>query len=105
MAPLHLAQSPALWRQPWCVSRPDLYFPVQGAWPTRAGGNFASNSAPHSRTQHSIERAFLHIDGLRYQSRWGGQAADVLWATRPARRDPHRSRDSPQLSNGFSSTP
>lgn len=55
---------------------------ANGAWPTRAGGNFALNTAPHSRTQHwarTIDRAYPHIDGLQYQARWGGKPAIVLW--------------------------
>ncbi|WP_182358023.1 RES family NAD+ phosphorylase [Tomitella gaofuii] len=60
-----------------------------GAWPTRAGGNFALTSASRTRTQRwarTIDRAFPHVDGLRYRARWSGRPAIVLWQR--DRRDP-----------------
>lgn len=55
----------------------------QGSWPTRAGGNFAINTAAHAVTQvwaHRISHAFPQIDGMRYHSRWGERPAVVLWS-------------------------
>lgn len=56
-----------------------------GLWPTRAGGNFALNMAPHPQTQawaRAISQTFTQIDGLMYTSRWGGGKCIVLWQRR-----------------------
>jgi hypothetical protein len=61
----------------------DLATDSQGAWVTRAGGNFAISTAPHALTQrwarHIVE-AFPDLDGLRYNSRFAGEACLVLFA-------------------------
>lgn len=72
----------------------DLATDSRGAWTTRAGGNFAISTAPHTLTQqwvrHIVE-AFPDLDGLRYNSRFSGQACLALFTpaalampTRPA---------------------
>lgn len=53
-----------------------------GAWPTRAGGTFAISTAPHSITQRwarALVEAFPSLDGMRYNSRFGGEACIVLF--------------------------
>jgi hypothetical protein len=72
----------------------DLAFNSTGAWPTRAGGTFAMSTGPHSITQRwarRIARAFPHLDGLRYNSRFAGEPCVALFVpaasampTRPA---------------------
>ena len=61
----------------------DLATDSQGAWATRAGGNFAISTAPHALTQrwarHIVE-AFPDLDGLRYNSRFAGEVCLVLFA-------------------------
>lgn len=58
-----------------------------GAWPTRVGGSFAmSTTAAHATTQqwaNTIVTAFPDLDGIYYQSRFGGEPAAALFA--PAR--------------------
>lgn len=60
----------------------DLATDSQGAWATRAGGNFVISTAPHALTQrwarHVVE-AFPDLDGLRYNSRFTGEACVVLF--------------------------
>lgn len=55
-----------------------------GAWPTRVGASFAmSTTAAHATTQqwaHNIATAFLELDGIYYQSRFGGEPATALFA-------------------------
>jgi hypothetical protein len=53
-----------------------------GAWPTRAGGNFAMSTAAHAITQRwarAIVGAFPDLDGIRYNSRFAGQATVALF--------------------------
>jgi hypothetical protein len=53
-----------------------------GAWPTRAGGNFAMSTAAHAITQHwarAIVGAFPDLDGIRYNSRFAGRACMALF--------------------------
>lgn len=53
-----------------------------GAWPTRAGGNFAISTAPHGITQRwarTIIGAFPDLDGLRYNSRFTGHVCMALF--------------------------
>lgn len=60
----------------------DLATDSEGAWVTRAGGTFAISTAPHALTQrwarHIVE-AFPDLDGLRYNSRFAGEACLVLF--------------------------
>jgi len=60
----------------------DLAADSRGAWVTRVGGNFAISTAPHALTQrwarHIVE-AFPELDGLRYNSRFAGEACLVLF--------------------------
>lgn len=60
----------------------DLATDSEGAWVTRAGGNFAISTAPHAMTQrwarHIVE-AFPDLDGLRYNSRFTGSACLALF--------------------------
>ena len=61
----------------------DLATDAQGAWVTRAGGNFAISTAPHALTQRWARRiveAFPDLDGLRYNSRFAGEACLALFA-------------------------
>jgi len=60
----------------------DLATDSQGAWITRAGGNFAVSTAPHALTQQwarAIVVAFPDLDGLRYNSRFTGQPCLALF--------------------------
>lgn len=60
----------------------DLAVDSTGAWPTRAGGNFAMSTAPHSITQRwarRITEAFPDLDGLRYNSRFDGRPCIALF--------------------------
>jgi RES domain len=53
-----------------------------GAWPTRAGGNFAMSTAPRAITQRwarVIVEAFPTLDGIRYNSRFAGKACMALF--------------------------
>ncbi|SPM30382.1 hypothetical protein K875_05642, partial [Mycobacterium terramassiliense] len=53
-----------------------------GAWPTRAGGTFAMSTAPHAITQRwarVIVAAFPTLDGMRYNSRFAGNACIALF--------------------------
>ena len=53
-----------------------------GAWPTRAGGNFAMSTAAHAITQRwarAIVGAFPDLDGIRYNSRFAGAACMALF--------------------------
>lgn len=59
----------------------DVAVDAVGAWPTRAGGTFAMSTAPHAITQkwaRVIVEAFPTLDGLRYNSRFAGEACMVL---------------------------
>lgn len=61
----------------------DLAAGGAGAWATRAGGNFAISTAPHAVTQHwtrHIVEAFPDLDGVRYHSRFSGEACLALFA-------------------------
>ncbi len=52
------------------------------AWPTRAGGTFAMSTAPHAITQRwarAVVEAFPTLDGIRYNSRFGGKICIVLF--------------------------
>jgi hypothetical protein len=63
----------------------DLAVDSAGAWPTRAGGTFAMSTAPHAitpRWARAVVEAFPTLDGMRYNSRFGGKACVVLF--RPA---------------------
>ena len=54
-----------------------------GAWPTRAGSNFAMSTAAHAITQRwarAIVGAFPDLDGIRYNSRFAGHACMALFA-------------------------
>jgi len=60
----------------------DLAVDSSGAWATRAGGTFAISTAPHSITQRwarLIVEAFPELDGLRYNSRFGGHPCSALF--------------------------
>jgi hypothetical protein len=53
-----------------------------GAWPTRAGGNFAMSTAAHAITQRwarAIVGAFPDLDGIRYNSCFAGKACMALF--------------------------
>jgi hypothetical protein len=64
----------------------DVAADSDGAWATRAGGNFAISTAPHAVTQrwarHIVE-AFPDLDGIRYSSRFADGPCVALF--RPAR--------------------
>lgn len=60
----------------------DLAADSHGAWATRAGGTFAISTAPHTVTQQwarHITEAFPDLDGLRYNSRFAGDACLALF--------------------------
>jgi hypothetical protein len=64
----------------------DLGVDSPGAWVTRAGGTFAISTAPHAVTQQwarAVVEAFPGLDGVRYNSRFAGEACVALFA--PAR--------------------
>lgn len=70
----------------------DLATDSGGACVTRAGGSFAMSTAPQTLTQRWARRiveAFPDLDGLRYNSRFTGEACLVLFtpaaAAMPAR--------------------
>jgi hypothetical protein len=53
-----------------------------GAWPTRAGGNYAMSTAAHAITQRwarAIVGAFSDLDGIRHDSRFAGTACMALF--------------------------
>lgn len=60
----------------------DLATDSRGAWPTRAGGNFAISTAPHIVSQQwarHIVDAFPDLDGVRYNSRFSGHPCLALF--------------------------
>jgi hypothetical protein len=60
----------------------DLAVDSSGAWATRAGGTFAISTAPHRITQRwarVIVEAFPELDGVRYNSRFGGHPCIALF--------------------------
>jgi hypothetical protein len=61
----------------------DLAADSPGAWVTRVGGTFAISTAPHQLTQRwarHIVAAFPDLDGVRYNSRFAGEACLALFA-------------------------
>ena len=69
-----------------------------GRWPTRVGGNYAMDTAPHSVSQswaRAIHSAHPDLDGLLYRGRFGGGRCLVLFSpaadafpSRPATSNP-----------------
>ena len=60
----------------------DLAVDGCGAWCTRAGGNFALSTAPHTVTQRwasAIAEAFPFLDGVHYNSRFAGHPCAALF--------------------------
>lgn len=54
----------------------------EGVWITRAGGNHALDSAPHSRSQEwarAIYAAFDDVDGIAYRGRFAGGVCVALF--------------------------
>jgi len=77
-----------------------------GAWITRVGGTFAVSTAPHAITQQwarAVAAAFPDLDGIRYNSRYGGHACLALFlpaeSAMPARPQLSLPLDHPDLMN------